>query len=278
MERKVNKMNIVKFELKRQFKSFLILGLVSFSLIFLFMAMFPSMESSGIQDIVGSKLGSFPDGLLEAFGLDDMVDFTDIMQYLAYTIQYFSMGMGIYGLILGIGSLLGEESRGTIEFLYGQPISRKEIVSGKLISSLMLIFISIAIVFAVTLISAFIYKPESYTYGKLSYHVIEVFLGMTFMTLVYFSIGLLLSVNLNPSTSFASVGIGIFFVTYILGVISKLKPSLEWMKFLSPFDYTLPMDIVRNGFQLKYMLAGGLIILVCIVFAYILYDKKDMKI
>lgn len=271
-------MNIIQFEVKRHVKSSIVWSLVCGVLIILFMAFFPSMENSGIQELVVEKMGAFPEGLMEAFGLDDMVDFTNIMQYLAYTIQYISMAIAIYALILGANALLSEEAEGTIEFLYAQPVSRNKIVASKMVSSAYLLFQTIFIVGFITMAVSAVFKPENYELVKLIMDIKEVFIGIAFVSYTYFSIGLLLSTILKPSQNTTSISIGIFFITYVLGVLSRMKDSLEGLKFLSPFDYALPMDLVRYGWERKYIFAGVIIILISISTTFYIYYKKDMKI
>lgn len=278
MKGMVNRVNMVNFEVKRYFKSSIIWALICSALVILFMAFFPSMENSGIQEIVGEKLSAFPEGLMEAFGLDDMVDFTDIMQYLAYTVQYISMAISIYALILGTNSLISEETHGTIEFLYAQPIDRNKIVGSKMLSNAYLLFQCIFIIGAFTMGVSAIFKPDNYELLSLLMDIKEVFLGIAFSAYVYFSIGLLLSTILIPSQNTTAISIGVFFVTYVIGVLSRMKDNLGWLKFFSPFDYALPMDIVRYGWEYRYILAGIIIMLFCILFTFVIYNRKDMRI
>ena len=53
-------MNIFKFEFKRLLKSCIIWSLVCGVLIALFMALFPTMEDMGMQQIVNDKMGGMP--------------------------------------------------------------------------------------------------------------------------------------------------------------------------------------------------------------------------
>lgn len=273
-----NNMNIFKFEFRRLFKSCLVWSLLCGALIILFMAFFPSMRDSGIQELVATKLGAFPEGLMEAFGLDDMVDFTDIMQYLAYVIQYISMAAAVYGAILGVNALLEEEAEGTIEFLYAQPVSRSEIVTSKILSRVVIMFLFIIIVGSTTMGISIALKPEDVDLITMLMDIKSIFIGMSFIGFIYLAIGLLLSTILKPSSNSTAISIGVFFITYILGVLSKMKDNLEGLKYLSPFDYALPMDIVRSGWNINYIITGIGIIAISIIGTYIIYNKKDMRI
>ena len=125
-------MNIFKFEFKRLLKSCIIWSLVCGALITLFMSLFPTMEDMGMKQIVNDKMGGMPVEILKAINIDSSMDFTDIFNYLGYAIQYIAMASAVYGAILGVNSLIREESQGTIEFLYSKPINRLKIVTSKL--------------------------------------------------------------------------------------------------------------------------------------------------
>ena len=117
-EKGESKVNIFKFEFKRQFKSLIIWTTVCSALVVLFMALFPSMKEMGMQELVGSKLEVLPEAFLEAFNISGATDFSNISDFSAYVLQYIIMVGGIYAAILGVSALVKEESEGTIEFLY----------------------------------------------------------------------------------------------------------------------------------------------------------------
>lgn len=73
----IDKMNVFQFEVKRLIKSCITWSVVFGILIILFMSFYPNMKDSGIQELVETKLNAFPEGMMQAFGLDEMVDFTD---------------------------------------------------------------------------------------------------------------------------------------------------------------------------------------------------------
>lgn len=271
-------MAIFKFEVKRMMKSCLTWSIVCGALIILFMSFFPSMRDSGIQELVETKLGAFPEGLMQAFGLDDMVDFTKIAQYMAYVIQYISMATAIFGAILGVNSLLEEEAEGTIEFLYAQPVSRKEILVYKILSRAFLLFLYLFIVGIVAIFISIAFKPEDIVTSNMIKDILNIFIGMSFVGFIFFSIGLLLSTILRPTINSTAVSIGVFFITYVIGVLSKMREGLGSLRYLSPFDYALPMDLVKRGWTLNYIITGFSIMIVSIIGSFIIYNRKDMKI
>lgn len=271
-------MNIFYFDVKRLFKSCVIWSVVCGALIIMFMAFYPSMMDSGISELVQTKLGGFPDGLMEAFGLDDMVDFTDIVQYLAYVIQYIGMAAAIYGAILGVNALFDEEDDGTIEFLYAQPISRTQIVIYKLLSRLFLFFVFIFLIGFITMGISLVFKTNAVETIDMLMDIKTIFIGMFFSGTIFLCLGFLLSTILKQGANSAAISIGIFFISYIFGILAKMKDNLEFMKYFSPFDYTMPRDLIREGWNGGYIIAGIGIILVSIIGTFIIYNRKDMKI
>lgn len=271
-------MNIFQFEIKRLFKSCLIWSVVCGALVILFMSFYPSMKNSGIQELVYTKIDAFPEGLLQAFGLDNMIDFTDIMQYQAYVIQYISMAAAIYGAIIGVSSLLEEESEGTIEFLYAQPVSRSQIITYKVLSRALIFTIFIIITGIVTMAISVLFKSEGIDTLNMLLDIKNIFIGMSFIGFIFLGIGLFLSTILKPSYNSTAISIGVFFITYLFGILSKMRDNLDYFRYLSPYDYALPMDLIRKGWNFSYVIIGIGIIIISTAGAYIVYNKKDMKI
>ena len=171
-------MNIFKFEFKRLLKSCIIWSLVCVALITLFMSLFPTMEDMGMQQIVNNKMGSMPVEILKAFNIDSSMDFTDIFNYLGYAIQYIAMASAVYGAILGVNSLIREESQGTIEFLYSKPINRLKIVTSKLCAIVAIFYVYILIIGTITMGVCYMVKPEDVEVMNLIMNIKVVFIGI----------------------------------------------------------------------------------------------------
>lgn len=271
-------MNVFKFEVKRNIKSCLIWSIVCGLIIAFFLSIFPSMKDMGIQELVGIKLDALPSSMLKALGLEDMIDFTDILQYLAYSLQYIAMASYIYALILGVNSILEEESKGTIEFLYAKNISRKEIVSFKILSRSSILALFLLLLTLFTFVISLVFKPSNLEVLSLAKGMVELFVGIGFVSFVFLFIGFFLSTVLRPNYNFTAISIGIFFMTYVLGIAGKLREGLGILKYFSPYDYAVATEIVKSGFEVKYIIAGCTIIILCLIASFIVYEKKDMKI
>lgn len=271
-------MNVFKFEIKRLLKSGIVWGVVNGLLVLMFMLFFPSMEKSGLQKVFEAELKSFPEGLMEAFGIDMGIDFTNISEYLAYVIQYIAMASGVYAIILGVNSLIKEETEGSIEFLYAQPIRRRTIVTNKLASNATIYALYLAILWAITALSCAVVKPDDTALAEVLKDVSYIILGMGFTGYVFMAVGFALSTVVRSSKGAVPMAMSVFFVTFIMGVLGKLKENLGFFKYLSPFEYASPSEVIRNGVELVNLSLGGIIILLGITVTYYLYERKDMRI
>jgi ABC-2 type transport system permease protein len=271
-------MNIFKMEVKKGSKPLAVWSIICILLTILFMSMFPSMKDSGMQEIMKAELGAMSPALLEAFNLKDIPDFSKLNEYFAYVFQYLVMAGYIYAGILGAKSLIKEESEGTIEFLYAQPASRIRIVTSKLLSALTLFFIFVFIMAAASTLISLAMKPETLKVAELLRDMNLFFSSFFFIGLVFMALGFLFSVLVPHLRLAMPVSIGVFFVTYILGILSSMIDSLKFLKYFSPFHFAVPAEIIRNGFKGTYIVLSVLIIAVCVSATYFVYGKKDFRI
>ena len=46
----------------------------------------------------------------------------------------------------------------------------------------------------------------------------------------------------------------------------------------SPYEWVIPSNIIKDGFELKFVLIGFLLIIISLIAASVIYKKKDMNI
>ncbi|MCY6958979.1 ABC transporter permease subunit [Clostridium brassicae] len=269
-------MNMYKVELKNMLKSLIIWTIIMAGIITLFMSMFPSMSTSGMSEIVKTKIDAIPEAMRKSFGLENAVDFSDLLQYFAYCAQYILIGNCIYAAILGINSLIKEESEGTIEFLYAQPISRVKIVMVKMLSTFTILYIFNIIIFLVTMLFFHIFKKEGYEYIS---QLVFMYKGMFLAQFIFWSIGFALSAIISKVSLATPTALGIFFTSYLLGIFSTIIEKLEWMKYLSPVQYVMPNELLRSKgvIDMSYIIISLIVIIISIVFTFYKYKNKDLK-
>lgn len=270
-------MNMFKFEFKRLLKGSIIWSLVCSALIVMFMLFFPSMKEMGMQELVGSKLEVLPEAFLEAFNISGATDFSNISDFSAYVLQYIIMAGGIYAAILGVSALVKEESEGTIEFLYSKPVTRKKIITAKVLANAVIFYIFLIILGAITMAVSAVVKPEDIEMIDMFMDIKTLYIGMALIGYIFMAIGFLISVFIKSSKKAIPIALGVFFASYILGIFSKLQDRLSGFIYFSPFDYAPPSEIIKNGFETKFIVIGLCIIFISITITYIMYNKKDFN-
>ncbi|MGL5576052.1 MAG: ABC transporter permease subunit [Sarcina sp.] len=271
-------MNVIKFELKKNMKSILIWSVVTSGILALFMSMFPTMESMDMMDVVMAKMDALPPAMLEMFNISTTMDFSNIIDYFAYSFQYILMAICIYGAILGTSALSKEEDEGTIEFLYSKPITRTSIVLKKLIVSVISLFILIMIIGIVSFGFVFAFTAGESNQIEILMKIKTILVGSFIVALIFMSVGFLISVLLKDNKSPIQIGLGMFFGTYVLGVVAKLNEDFEFLKYLSPYDKYTPSEIVASGFDFTYLVISAVVIVISLAVTFVLYKKRDFRV
>ena len=134
------------------------------------------------------------------------------------------MASAVYGAILGVNSLIREESEGTIEFLYSKPINRTKIVTAKLCIIVAIFYVYIYNIGVITMAICYVVKPEDVEIIDLIINIKSVFIGI-FTTWIYIYVfrNLISSLVKSDKRSNPYINWEVFFVSYFLGIIGKLK-------------------------------------------------------
>ena len=260
-------MTLVKHELRQGKTSSLVwtasIGFLLAVCIFLFPEMKGQMDS--VNDVFAS-MGSFS----EAFGMDRLNFGTLIGFYAVECGNILGLGGAFYASLCAAGILSKEEKNKTAEFLLTHPVSRKRIITEKLIAVLIQITAMDIIIYAVSVGSiaavgeAIPWKEISLLH--LAYYLLQIELaGICFGISAFFRKG---------STG---IGLGIASMMYFLNLIANIADIAEFLKYITPFGYCDGADIVSTGKLDGVMVAVGAAIGICgIIFAYMKYTKKDI--
>ena len=271
-------MTIFKIEWKTEKKSVFIWSAAVMLLVVLFMFVFPTMKTSGMQDLVSVKLESLPEELMKIVNLKDMAKLLQVTGFFAYIFQYMFIAAAIFATMLGAQSLIKDETDGTIEYIYAQPVSRNDIVTGKLLANICMLFLFWFFIFIATAIVFIFFKESTDVYTDLIGQLLRIFSGELLVLYFFFAIGYFLSTILKSSKQATSVAMGLVFGTYIVGILSELKDNIAFLKYFSPINYAIPTDLIDAPIEMKYVLICVIGIAILISASFYFYGKKDFKI
>ncbi len=260
-------MTLVKHELKQGKISFLIwtasIGFLLAICIFLFPEMKGQMDS--VNDMFAS-MGSFT----EAFGMDRLNFGTLIGFYAVECGNVLGLGGAFFAALCAVGILSKEEKDKTAEFLLTHPVSRKRIITEKLIAVLLQITAMNLMIYALA-VGAIAAVGEEIPWKEISlmhlaYYLLQVELA-----------GICFGISAFLRKGSAGVGLGIAAMMYFLNLIANIADVAEFLKYITPFGYCEGADIVANGRLDGAMVAIGVVMGIGgIVIAYLKYTKKDI--
>ncbi len=261
-------MTLVKHELRQGRTSFLIwtaaIGFLLAVCIFLFPEMKGQMDR--VSDVFAS-MGSFT----EAFGMDRLNFGTLTGFYAVECGNVLGLGGAFYAAICAAGILSKEEKDKTAEFLLTHPVSRKKIITEKLIAVLIQITAMNIIIYAVSAGSiaavgeAIPWKEISLLH--LAYYLLQIELA-----------GVCFGISAFLRKGSTGAGLGVAAMMYFLNLIANIADVVEFLKYITPFGYCDGADIVSNSRLDGGMIAVGAVIGIGgIITAYFKYANKDIR-
>jgi ABC-2 type transport system permease protein len=103
--------------------------------------------------------------------------------------------------------------------------------------------------------------------------------GLLILQIMFLFIGTCIAaVSRNPQVP-ASIATSILLLGYILSVVVDLNKNLAFLKYLTPFKYFDPKDMISGGGLDPLFVFLSIIIIAALLFVtYTAYQKRDMRI
>lgn len=260
-------MVLYKHEMKMNFKSLVIwtlcIALICFGCILLY---------TGLEDSIQEIAGSFSNmgAMSAALGMDKM-SLATLEGYFATEIAMMhSLGGAMFAAILGASLLAKEESGHTTEFLNVLPIGRGKIVIWKYIS-LITNVIAFNIVCSLFYFLGFAMMGEKVSTPELIlYHLAAGCMQIEIGTVCFM-------VSAFAKRNLVAAGLGITLLLFAADMMCRILPSIENVKYITPFYYANAADIFTEGkVNVEMLAAGAGIMAVSYAVAWGIYRRKDL--
>lgn len=258
-------------ELKANRKAFIIWSVCMILFILSGMGKYSAYSEGGDSVALFNDL---PHSVKALFGMSSF-DVTSMSGYFAMLFLYIVLTVGIHAALLGAGILAKEERDKTTEFLMVKPISRVSVITSKLVAAVLnILFINL-----ITLVLALI-MISTYDSGEsINTEVLQFFLSMFIVQLIYFSLGAFISALIDNPKSSGSITVGALLLGYVISRVTDLTDKLNVLNLLSPFKYFSYVDIVEGeGVNIIVFLLSLSLIAVLTALTYILYGKRDLRV
>lgn len=209
-------------------------------------------------------------GFSAAFGMD-RINFGEFTGFFGVECgNILGLGGAFFAALLGISALSKEEKEHTAEFLLTHPVSRKTVITQKLISVLVQIIVLNVAAVGVTALTALLIgeSPDRKLMGLifLAYFIMQVETAAVCFCISAF-----------VSSGGPGLGLGLAAVFYFLNLVANLTEKARFLKYITPFGFTDSADIIAYGrMESKYLWVAFIVTLVGIAVGFWKYGRKDI--
>ncbi len=263
--------NVFLKSLRDERKALALWGVGTALLIAMMVAFYPSIkDNEQIEELVET----YPENLLALMGIENLADISSGAGYLSLELFGFMAPLlfTIYAVRLGSGAVAGEESRGTLEVLLSEPITRGRLVVQKaaaMVSATVLLAVVYWAVLAIGAAGAGMdvspLRLAAATFGLL-------LLGLAFGALA-------LAVGCLTGSWGTSVGVvsAVAVGTHLLNAVGGMVDYLEPVRWLTPFYYYNGAEPLRNGLHAGHAAILVAAVAVLVVVAHFGLQRRDLR-
>ncbi|KGE19365.1 ABC transporter permease subunit [Paenibacillus wynnii] len=265
-------MNIYWKEMKTYRKSLIFWSIGILLMVVSGMSKYAGLSSSGQS--MNDLMADMPKALKAIMGIGDL-DLNTASGYYGLLYLYLLLMATIHAVMLGANIISKEERDKTSEFLFVKPVSRNSIITSKLLAALT----NIVIFNLVTLISSILIVGQYSDGEAISGDIAITMLGLFIAQLVFMSIGTAIAAVKRKSKTAGSLATGILLLTFILSVAIDLNEQLEGLKYITPFKYFEPKNVMYGGGldPVFVVLSVGMIVALFYV-TYAFFKKRDLNV
>jgi len=232
-----------------------------------------SVYSGMVKDAADFRnlLAGYPASIRAMLGIS-LDNITSILGFYSMIFSFVAICGAIQAMNYGLSTLSKESRERTADFLLVKPVSRVSIVTSKLLAVLTMLLVTDALYYVGASITVNIVKTADYSV-KLFFMVS---LTLLFIQLIFFALGVFISVFFKKLNSVLPISLGVVFGLYILGSVLVTDKN-DVARIISPFQYfNIPYILNNSGYELPYVIAGAALVAVTIGASYIIYVKKDI--
>ncbi len=211
---------------------------------------------------------------IENIGFGEIGDLSNPREF--FQIEFFTWSpvlMTVFAIIAGGALLAGEEGAGTLELLLSQPLSRRALLLGKA-TGVALAAVGILVLAGVgfLLTAPWIDLRGEIAVGEL------VAAPLSLLTFTWFALAAtMLAATLGRTRGqAAALMTAAAFVAYVLLIAADLAPSLDWLRYLTPYHYSDAQRVLTEGTVWWHQ--GGLLAaaLVCVWIALVRFQRREI--
>ena len=264
-------MNIFLRELKANFRSLIIWA----GIVILFsVAGFAKFTGYAENPELLAVLNSMPPALMAAFNMNAF-NLTTVSGFFGVMFTFFAILLSIASAIWGSDIISKEERDKTVEFALTLPIRRSSLITAKTLAAFVNCVALLLVAWGISLLNVVKYNPGIDFYRFVALGMLALFI----IQIIFLAVGIFLGCAMKQHKRASSIAVSILLGTYFISIISGLKEDWEFLKYVTPFKYFDPAQMLHEStIDLTFVALSVGIIAVLIAGAYATYSRRDLYI
>jgi ABC-2 type transport system permease protein len=253
--------------LQDQRRSLGLWGLALTAVTLIYVSFYPAVGG----DELASMVDALPEGLAAAMGYDQL---GSAGGYLTSTV-YGLLGPALL-LVFGIGRgariVAGLEEEGGLELELTAPVSRRQVVTERMLVLLVSLVTLVGVVVVVTLGLRAVIDLEDVTVGG----ILATSLGLLLLCAAFASVTYATGAATGRRAVALAVGAGLAVASYVADAIGSIVESASWLTDVSPWSWYLAGDPMTAGIDpVGYSLLLAVTVAAAAV-AVVAFDRRDL--
>jgi ABC-2 type transport system permease protein len=253
--------------LRDQRRSLGLWGLALTAVTLIYVSFYPAVGGAELESMVEA----LPEGLSTALGYDQL---GSAAGYLTSTV-YGLLGPAlllVFGISRGARIVAGLEEEGGLELELTAPVSRRQVVTERLLALLVSLATLIAVVAVVTVGLRAVIDLEDVTVGG----ILATSLGLLLLAAAFASVTYAAGAASGRRGVALAVGAGLAVVSYVADAIGSIVAGASWLLEVSPWSWYLAGDPMTAGID---PVGYGLLLAVTVVAAavsVVAFGRRDL--
>lgn len=221
-------LELVRFSVRSRLRSTLVWG-VAFGLVSaMIVASYTAFDPAELKQMTSA----FSSDLLKAFGMTgDSIAAPE--GYLASQFLLLApIALAFYPASGAARAIAGAEADHSLDVILGTPIPRWAVPVASFVSSAIGVCVIAAIYAAITLLTALVFGVDL-SVGDVAVSAV----GLLPITLLFAALAVLVSAAVRTPGLVTGITGAVLVVTYLLQALVLVQPSLDWLRWLTPFHY-----------------------------------------
>lgn len=266
-------MNLFWREMKANRKSMIIWIIGIAAMVGSGMSKYAGMSESG--EAMNALLANMPKAMQAIMGVGAL-DISTPVGYYGMLFLYLLLMAAVHASMLGANIVAKEERDKTSEFLLAKPISRRSMLSFKMLAAfvLVLIFNAVMLLFSV----AFVAPYADGGAGEVTGDIMRLMLGLLLAQLFFLSVGMAIaSAGRNPKRA-VPLSAAVMLLTFLLSITIDISGGLTYLSYLTPFKYVEASGVINDGFNPIYVGCSLVVTAAAIAISFAGYAQRDMRV